>query len=201
MKRLPRQTGGPPGPTPSREAGEQRQEGAGLQPIDEQQQQAIRILTHACIDTAAQWFGRSFEYIPVNFDLGGRTAGQFRYHCRRGQRHYQIRYNPWVFAVDLAHHQSDTVAHEVAHYIVHLLHPRAKPHGREWKTLMQRFGATPKATSHYDTRGVPVRQQQRHTYRCGCSGVHHELSTTRHLRIQQGTRYLCRHCRQALLPT
>jgi SprT protein len=103
-----------------------------------------------------------------------------------------------VFAVDLDHHQHDTVAHEVAHYLVYLLHPDARPHGREWKELMRRFGATPRATSPYDLRGVPLRQQQRHAYRCGCSGVQHTLTSTRHRRIQQGTRYLCRHCRQPL---
>jgi SprT protein len=155
-------------------------------PLDPRQQDAIRALTDARVAEAGRLFGRAFAPVPVRFDLRGRAAGQFRFRCQGGARDCLIRYNPWVFAADLEHHQSDTVAHEVAHYIVHLLHPRAKPHGREWKELMRRFGAT------------PLRQQRRHTYRCACPGLVHSLSTTRHRRIQRGAAYLCRGCRTPL---
>ncbi|MCA1805603.1 MAG: SprT-like domain-containing protein [Xanthomonadaceae bacterium] len=167
-------------------------------PLTSTQQQEIRDLTAARIEEAARLYRKSFAPIPVQFDLRGRAAGQFRFRCQGRQREYTIRYNPWVFAADLAHHQSDTVAHEVAHYIVHLLHPGAKPHGREWKALMRQFGATPKACTPYDLTGVPTRQQARHVYRCACPGLLHSLSTTRHRRIQQGTRYLCRSCKSSL---
>jgi len=169
-------------------------------PLTSAQQQHIRNLTAARIEEAARLYQQTFAPIPVQFDLRGRAAGQFRLRCQGRQREYAIRYNPWVFAADLAHHQSDTVAHEVAHYIVHLLHPGAKPHGREWKALMRQFGATPKACTPYDLTGVPLRQQGRHAYLCACPDRLHALSTTRHRRVLQGTRYLCRNCKAALTP-
>ena len=169
-------------------------------PLSPEQQQEIHDLTAARVAEAAHLYGREFALIPVRFDLRGRTAGQFRFRCQGRQQEYAIRYNPWVFAADLAHHQADTVAHEVAHYIVHLLHPRAKPHGREWKALMRHFGATPKACTPYDLTGVPLRQQEQHTYRCACPDRLHALSTTRHRRVLQGTRYLCRNCKAVLTP-
>ena len=163
-------------------------------PLSLEQQQAVRESTAARIAEASRLYGRDFAPIPVRFDLRGSSAGQFRYR-RIGRRHEcLIRYNPWVFAADLAHHRLDTVAHEVAHYIVHLLHPGARPHGQEWKALMRRFGATPRACSPYDLTGVPLRRQHRHPYHCACPGRLHTLSTTRHRRILQGTRYLCREC-------
>jgi SprT protein len=167
-------------------------------PLSLDQQQDIRDRTAARIAEAARLYGRAFAPIPVHFDLRGRAAGQFRFRCQGRQRVYAIRYNPWVFAVDLNHHQADTVAHEVAHYVVHLLHPGAKPHGREWRALMRHFGATPRACTPYDLTGVPLRQQRRHPYRCGCADLVHPLSTTRHRRILQGTRYLCRQCQAPL---
>lgn len=163
-------------------------------PLDDAQRQAVLDSTVARLDEAARLHGRGFTPIPVHFDLRGRSAGQFR--VRRVGRHceYAIRYNPWVFAADFDHHRFDTVAHEVAHYVVHLLHPGARPHGREWKALMRRFGATPRACSPYDLTGVPLRKQGRHPYRCACPDLFHCLSTTRHRRVLQGTRYLCRQC-------
>lgn len=166
--------------------------------LELRQQDAIRALTDARVAEAGRLFDRAFAPVPVRFDLRGRAAGQFRFRRQGGAHDYLIRYNPWVFAADLEHHQSDTVAHEVAHYIVQLLHPRAKPHGREWKELMRRFGATPRACAPYALDGVPLRQQRRHSYRCACPGLVHALTTTRHRRILRGATYLCRGCRTPL---
>ena len=165
---------------------------AELEPLTPQQQEEVRAATRARIREGAAIFGRSFDDIPVVFDLRGRIAGQFQYRRRLLHPEYRIRYNPWVFAVDLEHHLQDTVAHEVAHYLTQLLYPRARPPGREWKGLMARFGATPRATSPYDLTGVPVRRQRRHLYGCGCDDRVHEVTSTRHNRMQHGMRYLCR---------
>ena len=163
-------------------------------PLSEAQRQDVCACTRARIAEAECLFGCSFPPVPVRFDLHGASAGQFRVRRAGWRRDYAIRYNPWVFAADFAHHRLDTVGHEVAHYIVYLLHPRARPHGSEWKDLMRHFGATPRARSPYDLTGVPLRRQQRHPYHCACPDLLHPLSTTRHRRIQQGTRYLCRRC-------
>lgn len=169
-----------------------------LIPLDAGQREEVLCATGARIREAEGYFQRDFAPVPVAFDLSGRVAGQFQFRRWPMRPRYRIRFNPWVFAADLPHHLQDTVAHEVAHYIIHVLDPAARAHGREWKELMVRFGATPRASSPYDLTGVPLRMQRRHQYRCGCRDRVHAVTTTRHNRILKGTRYLCRQCRQPL---
>lgn len=162
-----------------------------LRPIDADRQQQVIAYTQACLVRAAALYGRKLPPVDVLFDLSGQAAGQFRWTAR--PRQCVIRYNPWVFAADFAHHLHDTVVHEVAHYLVYLLHgARIRPHGAEWRRIMQDFGVKPKATGRYTLHGVPVRRQQRHAYRCACRT--HELTSTRHNRQQQGNAYICRRC-------
>ncbi len=164
---------------------------AGLRPIDTGQQQRVIACTQACLARATIRYGRKLPPVEVLFDLGGQAAGQFRWTAR--SRQCVIRYNPWVFAADFEHHLLDTVMHEVAHYIVYCLHgARVRPHGAEWRRVMQDSGAEPKATGRYPLHGVPVRRQQRHAYHCACRT--HELTSTRHNRQQRGSAYICRHC-------
>ena len=119
--------------------------------------------------------------------------------CHHGRQSW-IRYNPWIFAQNLPLHIEDTVAHEVAHYGVHKvfgrLRPKPKPHGVEWKSLVQLLGGKPSARFELDTEGLPLRRQRRFSYRCDCR--EHEVSATRHNRARQGTKYLCRYCHSPL---
>jgi SprT protein len=122
-------------------------------------------------------------------------------YCREGERRW-FRYNPWI----LARHQgslADTVAHEVAHYVVDLVWPprpgrrRIRPHGREWRSVMAVFDADPAATHDLDLDQVPVRRQRRFAYVCACR--EHRLTTTTHNRIQRRRwRYACTHCGELL---
>ena len=110
-----------------------------------------------------------------------------------------IRYNPWIFAKYWEENFNATVPHEVAHYIVHELYGMrsVKPHGREWLALMNRFEADPGVTFKLDLSGIPRRRQRTHAYQCGCRT--HEVSTTRHNRVQRGEgSYLCRYCQVQL---
>ena len=173
---------------------EQRTDG-DESPLGACQQQLVIGRTHDCILRGAALYQRQFPFISVLFDLTGVAAGQFRWH--RLWRPCVIRYNPWVFAADFEHHLTDTVAHEVAHYLVHRLHgARTRPHGAEWRHVMRALGVIPKATGHYNLNGVPVRRQQRHTYHCACRT--HQISSTLHKRQQQGRRYACKVCRAPL---
>jgi len=67
----------------------------------------------------------------------------------------------------------------------------------EWRRVMKAFGVSPRATGRYELSGVPVRRQQRHSYRCDCR--QHELTSTRHNRHQQGRKYICRSCGAPLI--
>jgi SprT protein len=129
--------------------------------------------------------------IPVFFDLRGRAAGMYRV----ARREAIIRYNPYIFARYFEHGLQATVPHEVAHYITDRLYGLAhvRPHGKEWRGVMQALGAEPRATARFDLHGIPLRRQRRFAYRCDCST--HQLSTCRHKRIATGAmRYHCRSC-------
>ena len=92
-----------------------------------------------------------------------------------------------------------TVPHEVAHYLVDCLHGlgRVRPHGVQWRGIMNAFGVEPRATGSFDLTGIPVRRQRRFTYRCECST--HHLATRRHNSVQRGeARYRCRDCGETL---
>lgn len=128
--------------------------------------------------------------IPVHFDLFGRSAGMYR--VRGRQR--EIRYNPLIFETWYDENIADTVPHEVAHYVVDMLHGRrARPHGAEWRGVMADFGLVARRTGDFDLSGLPVRRERRFRYRCSCR--EHELSATRHHRVLRGqSRYHCRVC-------
>lgn len=168
-----------------------------IEPIGESQRCQVEAMTEHYIREAEAIFGRSFGRIPVVFDLKGRAAGMFKMVGRRSL----IRYNPWIFAKYYEENLHDTVAHEVAHYIVlQVFGRRARPHGEEWQALMVKFGATPQATFQLDLSGVPQRRQATHPYACACRT--HDVSTTRHNRVQRGVgRYHCVNCRGQLVYT
>ena len=167
-----------------------------IEPIGIDLQQQVVARTQYYISEAQSAFSRSFDPIPVHFDLSGSTAGMFRAYGRK----MEIRYNPWIFAKYYHENLDGTVPHEVAHYIVHELYglARVKPHGEEWQALMAHFGANSEVTFKLDLEGVPQRRQRTHPYRCACR--EHEVSTTRHNRILKGKgQYLCRYCRGELV--
>ncbi|MHB8746707.1 MAG: SprT family zinc-dependent metalloprotease [Gammaproteobacteria bacterium] len=160
-------------------------------PLSRDQRQLVMARTAEYVQSATELFRREIPPVTVLFDLSGQAAGQFRWTA--GPPRCVIRYNPWVFAADFAHHLNETVAHEVAHYVTYRLHgPRSIAHGPEWRRVMSGFGVSPRASGHYSLAGVPVRRQARHVYCCDCRS--HELSSTRHNRHQRGHHYSCRYC-------
>ncbi len=164
--------------------------------IDAQQRQQVCAETLACLQRAERLFSLAHRPIPVLFDLSGRAAGMYR--VARGRA--VIRYNPYIFARHFDHGLGTTVAHEVAHYITDRLYGlrRVRPHGREWRAIMQALGVEARATSRFDLSGVPLRRQRRFSYRCDCTT--HQLSSCRHNRVTAGrARYHCRACGRELV--
>lgn len=164
---------------------------ATIAPIQAAQCHEVEAHTAGYIAQAEELLERPFDRIPVLFDLRGSTAGMFRVHGRRRE----IRYNPWIFAKYYEENLASTVPHEVAHYIVHEIYGlrRVKPHGVEWRALMAAFEADDAVTFRLDLDGIPRRRQRTHPYHCGCRA--HQISTTRHNRVQAGKgRYQCRYC-------
>ena len=167
-----------------------------LQPIGAVDRDRGEAETERYIRRAEGIFDRRFDRIPVLFDLKGRSAGMFK---TIGERRF-IRYNPWIFAKYFEENLRDTVPHEVAHFIVHEAYPRrgVKPHGAQWRDLMSSFGADPGVTFDLDLEGIPQRSQRTHRYHCGCQI--HQVSTTRHNRVQrQRMSYYCLTCNGSLV--
>lgn len=164
--------------------------------LTEQQRQLVLDATRDCLARAGAIFQRAFPEIPVCFDLRGRAAGMYR--VQRGSR--LIRYNPHIFARYFDDGLSQTVPHEVAHYVTDLIYGlrRVRPHGPEWRSVVQALGASPRATASYDLTGIPMRRQATYAYRCAC--MHHRLSAQRHNRVLRGQgQYLCRRCKAPLV--
>jgi len=166
-----------------------------IEPIGERARQQVREHTRRYIRVAERELGRELSPLAVTFDLVGGTAGMFR--ARDGRS--EIRYNPWIFAKYWDENLADTVPHEVAHFVVFETRGRRRPrpHGAEWRSWMEFFGADASVTFDLDLSGIPRRAQRTHPYLCDCR--EHALSSTRHNRVQKGTgSYLCRYCKGPL---
>ena len=163
-------------------------------PLTASQRQRIVVLTDLWLERAERLLGRAFEPVQVRFDLRGAAAGQYRTHpCPL------IRFNAEMAAIQLDAFCERTPPHEVAHHVVAQLYRgrKVRPHGPEWRAVMQGFGLEPSRCHDYRVEAGSIRRQRRFRYRCGCR--EHELSATRHNRVQRGEQeYLCRDCRQAL---
>jgi len=92
--------------------------GCLVSPLGPEQRQRVVEATRRSIAQAGVLFGCEFAEIPVTFDLRGRAAGMYR--VRGGQR--EIRYNPHIFAKYFSDNLENTVPHEVAHYVIDVLH-------------------------------------------------------------------------------
>ncbi len=155
-----------------------------------EQESVLYQQTEYWLTRAETLFACEFPEIPVLLNLKGSAAGQYR-----GGQQPCIRYNRLIAAQALDDFVARTVPHEVAHYVVDrcFTSKRIKPHGMEWQNIMRAFGLEPSVCHRYDLSGVPVRRQRQYAYICDCR--EHQLSATRHNRVQhRGTSYLCSHC-------
>lgn len=162
-----------------------------INPINSTQQDQVLLATQDYIAYASTLFHMDFALIPVHFNLKGRAAGM--YCIKNGEA--EIRYNPYIFAKYFTENLTDTVPHEVAHYIADRLYGirRIHPHGQEWQAIMHAFGADSRASCRYDLSGIPQRKEHRHSYQCRCRI--YELSARRHNAIRGGKmQYRCQHC-------
>lgn len=162
-----------------------------ISPVTKSQRAQIIRATHDAIANAEEIFRQSFPALPIHFDLHGKCAGMYQV---KGPNK-RIRYNPWIFAKYYEESLSNTVVHEVAHYLVDCLWGinKVKPHGREWKNTVRLMGAEPIVRGDYDLTGIPRRQYRSFKYLCDCRS--HELTILRHRKIEaKKARYHCKAC-------
>ena len=166
-----------------------------IAPITRIQQQRVIAATARYITLGGEIFSRQFPLIPIRFDLRGQASGIYQV---RGKERL-IRYNPWIFSKYFDDNITCTVPHEVAHYLTDLMYGLGKirPHGEQWKMVMNAFGVDARRTTTYDLSGIPARKYQQFDYRCGCR--EHLLTSRRHNKVQRRqARYLCNHCGDVL---
>lgn len=166
-----------------------------VEAINKAQQGQVIAETNHCITRAAEHFERTFSELPIYFDLRGKAAGMYR--LKNGERH--IRYNPYILGRYFEDSLAQTVPHEVAHYVADMLHgfQNIRPHGPEWKEIILFFGASTRATCHYNLDGLPARKQQLFSYSCECTA--HQLSSRRHYKVlRKQMQYICRKCGSTL---
>lgn len=138
-----------------------------------------------CYQLAEAHFKRSFPRPLVELDLRGQRAG-VAYLCRN-----QLRFNGQMYRDHSEDFLQQTVPHEVAHLLAHLIYgPMIKPHGPEWRALMTELYQLPAKRCH----DYPVKRRgASYYYRCGCTD---DLPFTaqRHALVRRGRQYQCRRC-------
>ena len=167
-----------------------------INPITDQQKRQIVDKTSDCIQQVNKIYTTKIKPIEIKFDLTGRCSGMYMVK----NSHRKIRYNPYIFSKYFDDGLATTIPHEVSHYASDIIYGirNIKPHGIEWKSIMQSLGVEPSVTGDYDLSGIPVKRQQRFEYNCGC--MSHKLTTTRHNKILDGrARYLCQKCKSPII--
>ena len=174
-----------------------------ISPLSAEQQQIVIDETISYIKQAIDLFNLRDKAVDIIFDLTGRSAGMYRVKNNRGlvfsRQQREIRYNPYIFSKYFDDNFATTIPHEVAHYVTDIIYglKNIKPHGREWKEVMDAFGANASVTADYDLAGLPLKRQAVFTYQCACR--EHQLSTTRHNKItKRRYQYTCNYCKQLL---
>jgi SprT protein len=170
-----------------------------IQPLSAEQQQQVIERTNVYIERAKDLLDIKIKPVEINFNLKGRAAGMYRVYRQIYRQKREIRYNSYIFSKYYDDNFSTTIPHEVAHYASDLIYglKNIRPHGREWKEIMQVFGADASVTADYDLSGIPLRSRTLYTYQCSCR--EHQLSSVRHNRINRNRgHYYCSYCKSTL---
>ena len=134
-----------------------------------------------CLCKAEDVFRKTFPMIEVRYNLRGTCAGQYCYQRTfMGVTEY-FKLNSIILSENVEHYISQTVPHEVAHYIVRSVFGRVQSHGAEWQGVMTKiFGLDSKRCHNYDVSNSK-RKVRKHVWGCGCKD--YKLSSQKHNRV------------------
>lgn len=157
-------------------------------PITQQLQDRVQQCLEGFLNIAQQKLQIVIPKPTVLFNQRGKIAGSARLQVN------QIRLNPILLADNPDRFCEEVIPHELAHLIVYQLHGRARPHGKEWKNIMEKvFTLTAQTRHNMDVTKVAGKT---FSYQCRCGLV--ALSIRRHNKVLKGQEYQCRACKQSL---
>ena len=132
------------------------------------------------MEAARRHWGRAVGVAPeLRLDLRGTSAGQ----ASGGSL---IRLNGALLD-EHPHHWLPTLIHELAHILTQRLHPRAKPHGPQWRHINATLGGCEEVRHQLDVRAHRVRALEYFEY-ITAAGDTVWLSSIRHKRAQKSAR-------------
>lgn len=163
--------------------------------LNTMQHRIVEVTWHY-LELAEQHFAEKFKLTEIDFSLRGRSAGYFK---QFPDGRTLINYNPVLLEANGKEFISRTAPHEVAHLVAFQLYGSGiRPHGKHWQMIMELFKADATRCHAYDVNPAHTRQYQRFEYQCECQL--HFLTAIRHNRVLAGQSYLCKKCRQPLMP-
>jgi len=158
-----------------------------------------------CFVQAENHFDCVLSRPKVSFDVRGQDAGRAYFPVGRflhrsiisKSKNTQIKFNEALLEKNADFFLSNIVPHECAHLIVYeLFGTKAKPHGKEWKGVMQQlFHADSSVRHNLDVSSV---SNKPFIYSCSCDGDGIALSQRQHNRANKGGAYICRQCKTKL---
>ena len=146
---------------------------------------------------AEKIYKRKFDEITILFNLKGKSAGMFSFNKYTVDTStMKFRFNVEMAKLNTKKSTKDTVVHEVGHYIARVLAngDYIKPHGKEWKGVMNKLGGNPERC-----HSLKVAPSSRPTFTYKCSCMTHEVSRCIHNKMLRGQKRMCKKCKQQLV--
>jgi SprT protein len=116
----------------------------------------IEVKIRECLEIAEKRYEQKFEMPEVRYDIKNTDGGTATF------QQWLIRLNLILCFENEAHFIATTVPHEVAHLVARRVYHNAiaatgkkmRPHGKEWKEVMELFKLQPKVTHSYDVTSI-----------------------------------------------
>jgi len=157
-------------------------------------EQAVKKTTLDYLCRAKTLFRQDFVLSEIRFDLTGTTAGYFK---QSADGRTIINYNREILRHNMDDFLARTIPHEVAHMVAYQVFGwKIRPHGKQWKSVMEAFQADASRCHNYDIQHLETRQYKRFLYYCDCQT--HQLTSIRHNRVLAGQKYICKKCHRPL---